>query len=85
MGYIEDDLTGLQGARNLLSAKVLISQLNTLKEEVVPITMQDIDGTSQSGHIVELSESQFKVVRRQGGRPVYTRGVALTFQEASTS
>lgn len=85
VGYIEDDLTGLQGARNLLSAKVLISQLNTLKEEVVPITMQDIDGTSQSGHIVELSESQFKVVRRQGGRPVYTRGVALTFQEASTS
>jgi hypothetical protein len=82
---VERNMRGLQGVRNPLPPAKMLSQLSTLKDEVSPITMEDIDGVEQTCHIVEMEEGQYLVRRDTAGAVHYARGVSIRLVEAKTS
>ena len=82
---VERNMRNLQGVRNPLPPAKMLSQLSTLKDEVSPITMEDIDGVEQTCHIVEMEEGQYLVRRDTAGVVHYARGVSIRLVEAKTS
>ena len=85
MAEVERNMRNLQGVRNPLPPAMMLSQLSTLKDEVSPITMEDIDGVEQTCHIVEMEEAQYLVRRDTAGAVHYARGVSIRLVEAKTS
>jgi len=81
VGAIEDGLRGLQGAAPALPAKQMLTQLATLRDAKADVTFTDIDGTTHTGHIVDMKETQVKGRVGSGGQAVYSRGVQILFQE----
>ena len=85
MAEVERNMRNLQGVRNPLPPAKMLSQLSTLKDEVSPITMEDIDGVEQTCHIVAMEEGQYLVRRDTAGVVHYARGVSIRLVEAKTS
>lgn len=79
-GLIEDQATGLQGV-STLSAKKMLSQLDTLRNATNDVTLEDIDGTETTGHIIDAGEEQVQDRPDTGGSLHYSRGVRVVFME----
>jgi hypothetical protein len=78
---LENEMRNLQGVRNALTAKTVLSQLRTMETDANTLIFEDIDGQEHRVDLIDMSEGQFQVGGHNGTEVSYSRGVALTLME----
>ena len=66
-----------------LSADKILQNLDILSKEVNAIRLTDIDGSTFTAHIVEMSEIQVKGQTREGTE-AFSRAIRLTLLQSNT-
>ena len=80
---IEEGVQGMQGVTAGLPVNRSLTLLNLLKDEIAPIIIEDIDGTEQRGHIIDMAERQIR--RHPAETSSYSRAVDIRITQSLTA
>lgn len=83
LAALEDRVAGTVGVASGIPVGRQLVRLNILQQEIDPLRITDIDGTLHRGHIIDYSETQYKVHPSQASLR-YSRAVRITLAQALT-